>query len=233
MNLVMATNLDVLNRMDFLIRDWKTKNDDRQVFLSCYRLMTGNMFQAIEMDEFHDRVWISTLLHRFANYYFDALECYDCGKTSPKIWQEVHQCTAELNLRQVQYLLMGVNAHINYDLVLTLFDLLDQEWPHLSREEQQLRYEDHCKVNEIIATSIDQVQDELINPSDLLMEWMDHVFGNLDEYLISSLITHWRQEVWDQACVLLGTKGIEHREILRAKLERSVLKRNRILAIDF
>lgn len=64
---------------------------------------------------------------------------------------------------------MGVNAHINYDLVLTLYEMLLDEWWQLSKQEQAYRYQDHCKVNEIIAARIDQVQDELLNPSDLVM----------------------------------------------------------------
>jgi DNA-directed RNA polymerase subunit N (RpoN/RPB10) len=229
----MSNKFEVLDRMDLLIGVWKPSNDARQIFLSCYRLMTGNMLNALDKGAFHDPEWINTLLHNFADYYFDALACYDCGKPVSKVWQEVHQYTNEKKLRHVQYLLMGVNAHINYDLVLTLYDMLHEDWKNLSKEEQILRYQDHCKVNEIIAASIDEVQDELLSPSDPVMGWIDTAFGRVDEYLLSRLITSWRQEVWDQACVLMSSSDMDEQENIRLKLENSVLKRNHLISLDF
>lgn len=228
----MTQNLEVLHRMDVLLAGWKTTNDSRQIFLSCYRLMTGNMLESLDKGAFHDPEWIRTLLHKFADYYFNALNCYDCGEEVSKVWMEVHQFTAEKKLRHVQYLLMGVNAHINYDLVLTLFDMLHQDWQHLTPLEQQQRYEDHCKVNEIIGGTIDRVQDELLSPADPVMGWIDKAFGRVDEYLLSVLITSWRKEVWDQACSMIAFSEENQREVLRLSIEKSVLKRNRLLAFD-
>lgn len=229
----MQNKREVLHRMDSHIDTWKAANDSRQVFLSCYRLMTGNVVEALDKGTFHDPEWINNLLHRFAEYYFDALACYDCGKPVSKVWHEVHQFTAGKKLRQVQYLLLGVNAHINYDLVLTLFDMLHEDWQTLSPLEQKLRFEDHCKVNEIIAASIDQVQDELLSPADPVMGWIDKAFGRMDEYLLSRLITSWRQEVWDQACGMIAESEDIQREVLRLTIEISVIKRNKLIALDF
>ncbi|PZX46864.1 DUF5995 family protein [Algoriphagus chordae] len=228
----MPNKSEVLQRMDTLVEAWKTNDDSRQVFLSCYRLMTGNMLEALNKEAFHDPQWIHTLLHSFAEYYFDALNCYDCGKPVSKVWMEVHQYTLERELRHVQYLLMGVNAHINYDLVLTLYDMLHQDWQNLSPKEQKQRYEDHCKVNEIIAATIDKVQDELLTPADPVMGWIDTAFGRMDEYLLSRLITSWRQEVWDQACSMILSEE-NQREVLRLSIENSVIKRNKLIALDF
>jgi hypothetical protein len=62
-------------------------------------------------------------------------------------------------------LLLGVNAHINYDLVLTLVDLLEPEWKQLSAEQCQQRHSDYCHVNEIISLTIDIVQDDVLERS--------------------------------------------------------------------
>lgn len=229
----MSTYHEVLHRMDSLIKGWENNNDSRQVFLSCYRLMTGNMLEVINEGSFHDPDWIYTLLHRFADYYFDALDCYDCKRPVSKVWKEVHQLTLEKKLRDMQYLLMGVNAHINYDLVLTLYDLLHQGWNQLSPIQQEMRFKDHCKVNEIIAGTIDQVQDELLNPTDELMNWIDKAFGRMDEYLLSQLITAWRQEVWDQAYLMISSTEEIQREELRLSIEKRVIKRNKLIALDF
>ena len=141
----------MLQQMDAHVRNWQQQDDQRHVFLTCYRMMTANMLLAIEENKFHDREWVSKLLHHFADYYFEAVSCYDCGNNVPPVWQEVHQLTMQNKLLKVQSLMIGVNAHINYDLVLALYDLLEPDWNQLSETDREKRYEDHCKVNEIIA----------------------------------------------------------------------------------
>ena len=55
---------------------------------------------------------------------------------------------------------------------------------------------DHEVVNEIIANTIDAVQDSIINPSSWSMAAIDGADGRLDEWLLSKLISSWRNEVW-------------------------------------
>ena len=223
----------MLQRMDENIMSWNEKNDQRHVFLSCYRMMTANMLLAIEEDKFHDREWVSKLLHHFADYYFEAVACYDCGNNVPPVWQEVHQLTMQNKLLKVQSLMIGVNAHINYDLVLALYDLLEPDWKILSEFDREKRYEDHYKVNEIIAATIDKVQDEVLEPSNLLMRWIDVAFGRLDEYMLSRLITNWRQDVWNDVQGMLAIEAAIEKETLRQTIEQKVIQRGKYLSLSF
>jgi len=50
-------------------------------------------------------------------------------------------------------------------------------------------------VNQVIALSIDRVQDEIIEPNNYAMQLIDSVFGRLDEFLLSKLINYWREEM--------------------------------------
>jgi hypothetical protein len=217
--------------MEQHIVDWKQMNDQRHIFLSCYRMMTANMFQSIESDAFHDKEWVNKLLHHFSDYYFEALACYDCGEEVPLVWQQVHQFTKEKNLHEIQQLIIGVNAHINYDLVLTLYDMLLPEWTGLSAEEQKNRYDDYTLVNEIIANTIDKVQDEILEPSDPIMGWIDRALGRLDEYLLSRLINSWRQDVWENAQKMLELTTATQRETFRQRVERNVMQRGKLLSV--
>jgi hypothetical protein len=187
--------------------------------------MTVNMLRAIEAGQFHDNSWAQKLLLRFAEYYFLALGAYDHQQTScAAVWKYTHDCTCKQRLHVLQQLLLGINAHINYDLVLSLVDLLDPEWHQLAEAERQRRYEDHCRVNEVIAATIDTVQDTVVERYDPRLDLIDRLFGNLDERLLSGLISHWRQEVWEKALAFLATPPGQ-REPLRQNLEAVVLKR--------
>ncbi len=221
---------DILQRMETRISDWKSREDQRHVFLSCYRLMTGNMLEAIDRGGFQDRRWVSDLLHHFADYYFDALTCFECGDRVPLVWQQVHLLTTRQPLHRLQFLLLGINAHINYDLVLTLYDMLAPEWSDLSESQQEKRYADHCQVNTIIADTIDQVQDDILERDDRFMALIDRAFGRLDEYLLSRLIRNWRQGVWEEAQRMLAAKDARQREHLRGAIEAEVMRRAKLLA---
>src|SRR5512135_1620771 len=94
--------------MTTLVDQWEAARDRRAIFLGCYRLMTGNMLDAIDAGRFHDGVWVSRLLRRFTDYYFDALRLYDQNSpaTSP-IWKLAHDATRDDEVTTLQHLLLG------------------------------------------------------------------------------------------------------------------------------
>jgi len=214
----------VLTKMGQYVEKWKSSSDSRYVFLSCYQMMSTNMIGSIRNSEFHDTEWVNELLNRFANYYFDSLVCYDCGEKTPEVWLKAHKACKENQLSELQLLILGVNAHINYDLVLALYDMLQPEWNSLSETKRRERYEDHSHVNRIIANTIDQVQDEVLEPINPALDWIDKLFGRMDEFLISRLIANWREDVWENTQKLLTMEEVEEKEKFRKRLEQDVLR---------
>jgi hypothetical protein len=148
--------------MQELVQTWEAASDRRAIFLNCYLLMTRNMLTAVDADEFIDRDWVYALLHRFADCYFGALEAYEQGNAgTPAVWQTAHDATREPQTHILQNMLLGINAHINYDLVLTLVDMLEPGWAQLSSLQRARRYTDHCRVNAVIGRTVDVVQERL------------------------------------------------------------------------
>ena len=187
------------------IQAWQQAGDDKALFLSCYAMMTSNILGVINQQEFNDSAWVNQLLHRFADYYFVALAAYESGPaTAPRVWQLAHNAAADGSVPAISKLLLGVNAHINYDLVLSLVDLLRPEWESLSDSRRAERYADHCRVNDVIGGTIDAVQDEVLEPAMPIMDLVDKLLGPVDEFLVSHLITHWRETVWHNAGRLLA-----------------------------
>lgn len=117
-----------------------------------------------------------------------------------------------------------MNAHINYDLVLTLADILRNEWAGLTNSQRSLRYADYSRVNDIISRTIDAVQDQIIEPNMPLMDILDKILGPIDEMLISRLISHWREAVWENATRLLETAEPDERSLLIRQVENEALK---------
>lgn len=116
-------------------------------------------------------------------------------------------------------------------MVLALHDVLRPEWDELSEETKEIRYLDHSHVNRVIANTIDQVQDEVLEPLDPKLKWVDVLLGRLDEYLISRLVTNWREDVWRNTQELMKYKEEHHYEIFRLQLESQVLKKAKTISI--
>jgi hypothetical protein len=216
---------EVLVRMSGLIDRWEKDGDRRTVFLRCYSLMTANMHEAIRRGDFADGPWVDRLLHRFAEYYFEALEQWERRPAgAPRVWQLAHESTRGDGDSIWQQLLLGVNAHINYDLVLTVLELLDAEWGGMTPARKAERYDDYCRVNEIIASTIDAVQDDVLAPAMPASAVIDILMGRVDEFMISRLITSWRDRTWDDALRLLEAPDPATRGGIVAQVEDKALR---------
>ena len=216
---------NVLTRMQTQADAWQTAGDRRAIFLQCYQMMTANVLVAVDNGRFHDGPWVTQLLHRFADYYFDALALYDAQRPCSGVWQQAFSACGRKRVNVLQHLFLGVNAHINYDLVLTLVDLLQPEWATLDADARRRRYEDHTLVNDIIADTIDAVQDEVVERHSPLLKLVDWLAGPVDEFIVAELISHWRQEVWDTAVAMLETADPAAHDAMRQRLEQRVLRR--------
>ena len=191
------------------------------------------MLEAIDDQYFEDHIWVNTLLQHFAEYYFRGLNPQGHKKNIPEVWKQVHGLTQNKKLHSIQYLLIGVNAHINYDLVLTLYDILHPEWTLLQEDQKRCRFQDHCRVNDVITATIDKVQDEILLVEDPKMGLLDTGMGRLDEFLISQLIADWRDEVWDNAQQMMKISEPDELEQFRKSLEEDVLKTGSRISFEF
>ena len=222
----MADQQTVIDRMQALIEQWEQVSDRRAEFLQCYRLMTSSMLVAIDAGEFHDATWVAALLHHFAEYYFVALEDYQHKSAGiPAAWQFAFDKATQDDVLILQNLLLGINAHINYDLVLALVDMLEPEWEGLTPERRQLRYEDHHHVNDIIGRTVDSVQDQVVDPALPAMGLVDALLGPVDEWIDSRTIAHWREAVWIAAIQMLESGDEEERQMLRRQVGAEALRR--------
>ena len=220
------TARDIAEEMAAQVQMWQIAADRRAIFLDCYLRMTRAMLTAIDAAEFHDAVWVRRLLHHFAGYYFTALSAYEqSSPTIPVVWRVAHDAAANPKTMTLQNLLLGVNAHINYDLVLTLFDLLQPAWPCLSAAERQRCYDDYAHVNAVIARTIDEVQDEIVGRATPALELVDGLLGPLDEWATSRLIDTWREEVWRDAVAMLETLDADACECQRQAVEAATIAR--------
>ena len=223
---------DVMACMLELVQRWQQAADQRFIFLDCYALMTRNMLAALAATEFMDPGWVDRLLRRFAEYYFTALDAHEHSPDSaPRVWQIAHKSAHDPHILALQKLLLGINAHINYDLVLAVVDLLEVEWPELTELQRSDRFTDYCRVNEVIGQTIDAVQDRVLDPVMPAMAFIDRVMGSLDEKMVSGLISEWREIVWQHAVLLLEARDDAERMKCLKQVEEHAMRLATLLAV--
>lgn len=216
-----------MERMLELASGWERNGDRRALFANAYGRMTGAMLDAISRNEFEDGRWVSRLLDRFADYYFDAVDAWDVDADCPLVWCDAFAACDHDDLHPLQVLLLGINAHINHDLVYALADVLD-DWDRLDNMTRLEREVDHRNVNLVIARTVDVVQDEVIDPRSPILGVLDDVFAGLDEWLFSRLIAGWRSDVWDQTQRLLTAQD---RTVVEAEIIERTSRIARMVAV--
>lgn len=200
--------------MQALAQDWSAADDRRALFAEAYGRMTSAMLSALEDGEFADPTWVSRLLHRFAGYYFDAVEAYDAGDGCPSVWVDAFDGCRTERLHALQVVMQAINAHINHDLVFALADVLD-DWPGLDERTRATRQADHLAVNRVIERSVDEVQAEVINRAEPGLALVDRLLGPADEWLFTRMIVRWRAEVWEDCQRLLAATTDAERQAIR------------------
>lgn len=220
-----SSGLTTIERMQQLADDWAGTGDGRSTFLACYRLMTSSMISAVEHGEFADPEWVDRLLGRFAEHYFAALIAYDEEPAlAPAAWRRAHDSCRDPEVWTIQRLLLGINAHINVDLALTLDELLRSEWHELPPPLRAQREADFHLVNEIISRSADIVQDEVLEAAVPSLGMLDVLLGRGDEFMASRLLFTWRDHAWQNTLRLVEAVDQEERQIVLAELEEHALR---------
>ncbi len=225
----LTTPGSVASRLAAMVGEWETAGDRRAIFADAYGHMTTRMGQAVEANEFGDGDWVVRLLDGFAGYYFVACDGHRTGGACPDAWRNALDACDDDGTHPLQVLLLGINAHINHDLVFALADVLD-DWNDLTPTMRDLRLADHRRVNTVIAGTVDQVQDQVVARWSPAMGTLDRALGPMDEWVSSRLIGGWREDVWDSTQQLLTAGEQDRPAVERAIHERSQRMARLILA---
>jgi hypothetical protein len=211
---------------------WEAAGDRRSIFLDCYTRMTSAMCGALTSEHFEDPDWVDALLERFAVYYFDATAAWERGDAdTPLPWTLAHRATTSRRATTLQLLFAGVNAHINYDLVLTLVDLLDGEWAGHDERSLGIRRRDYDRVNDVITATVDEVQDEVLERHAPALDVVDRILWRADEWLAVRMLTSWRTSVWRRAVRILEHGDPSARPEHFGRCARSCSRRSRIILL--
>ncbi len=135
--------------------------DPRRAFVSTYRRTTLAVGKKIAAKAFVDPEWVERWDVAFADLYLAPLAADLAGRPVPGPWG-VAFAYARTDPGQplLRHLLLGMNAHINYDLPQALLAVIsDEEFD--DPEVRAVRGEDHRRVDDILSSRVSAEDAEL------------------------------------------------------------------------
>jgi hypothetical protein len=190
----------LLTRMEALLAELEAEGDPASFFLGTYARTTYAVAEALEDGRFEDPAWVEEWDVVFADLYLDALEAWRRSPPeAPRPWRIAFGADPELP--PVAHVLLGMNAHINYDLPQALIavvpppafadgDLLDR------------RRRDHERIDEVLAERVAAEDDELEQVTGHGRTLLDRALTPVNRGAARRFLREARLKVWHNTVAL-------------------------------
>jgi Family of unknown function (DUF5995) len=189
---------NVIERMQTLLEPLQAADDPRQFFHATYLRTTIAVAEAIRGGGFVDPDWTERWDVTFATFYLDALETATGGGQPSRPWAIAFG--APHDMAALNHVLLGMNAHINFDLPQALVAVItDEEFDDpalIARREA-----DHRAIDRVLAARVAAEDAELVGvsgPGSLL----NRMLRPLNQRGSQRFLRESRQKVWANAVAL-------------------------------
>jgi hypothetical protein len=189
---------ELIDRMAALLAPLEVAGDKRRYFHATYLRTTIAVAGEISRGGFADAEWVERWDVVFADLYLEALEGDRAGRTPSRPWAVAFGAPA--GLHPLRHVLLGLNAHINYDLPQALVAVISDEQfddaALLARREA-----DHRAIDEVLASRVAAEDDELTRlsgPAPVL----DRLLRPVSRLATQRFLREAREKVWANATAL-------------------------------
>jgi hypothetical protein len=196
----------------------------QRLFLQTYQRTTAAVGAAIEGAQFEDPVWVERWDVVFADLYLLALDLDLAGSDAvPRPWRLAFD--APEDLPALRHVLLGINAHINYDLPQALLGVIsDAEFQDPTLLDKRRR--DHERIDGVLSGRVAAEDDQLAEASPPTL--LDRVLQPLNHLSSKRFLREARQKVWHNTMELQAARLTGDGEYAARLAELEVLSAARI-----
>jgi Family of unknown function (DUF5995) len=189
---------ELIGRMAALLESLQAAGDQRQYFHATYQRTTIAVAEELERGGFADPEWVERWDVAFADLYLDALESALAGREPARPWAIAF--AAPVGLHPLRHVLLGMNAHINYDLPQALVAVITDE-QFDDRALLARREADHKAIDAVLASRVAAEDDELTAISGPGTP-LDRLLRPLNRLGTQRFLREAREKVWANAVAL-------------------------------
>jgi uncharacterized protein DUF5995 len=192
---------EVITRMAAQAAELRRARDARLAFHATYLRTTKAVAAALRAGLFADADWVDRWDVAFAQLYLDALDADRRGEPVPAPWAVAFgTAQRQPGMPPVRHVLLGMNAHINYDLPQALLAVIsDEEFDDPAV--RAVREADHRRIDEVLDEQVGAEDAELqrLGPA---RTWQDAVQQPLNRIATRRFLHEARAKVWANALEL-------------------------------
>ncbi len=194
---------DPLARIIALCRE---RNSRLGYFAAVYRKVVTAVEQAIARDEFDDPDAMRAVNDTFLRRYVEAFDANERRAPVSECWRAAFDAAADRRLSVVQHLLLGVNAHINFDLPIAVNDAIAPDaLPGFA--------DDYTRMNKLLAGVVARVSADTARFAPLLY-WLTRVGGQVDDVILDFSMQRAREHAWRCALELPRVTGAGRADLI-------------------
>ena len=192
--LPVKTSEEVIERIAQITAQAERDQDRVGYFAALYHHVAVKIVEELERGAFDDAVALERVDVVFFNRYLDALNAYRSKRGCSACWQIAFETAKDPDPIVLQHLLLGMNAHINFDLGIAVADAIPKgQLPAFKA--------DFERMNDLLASLLQVVM------RDLAMIWpalkpIDLLLGDLDTAVINFSMRKAREYAWEFANAL-------------------------------
>jgi uncharacterized protein with NAD-binding domain and iron-sulfur cluster len=212
---------EIVARLDQIIEVAYQQHSRIGYFPALYRHVAAAFVRAAEQQLFTYPRLIEQLDVSFFNRYLEALRRYHTS-TGPSLpWQSAFDATKSAELTVIQHLLIGMNAHMAYDLALAIAETCPgDQLPQLQG--------DFLTMNNVVGSLIGDIRRDLTTIWPLISLW-ERLLGADENSMVDLSMRAARANAWRFA-VEQSTLSADARYFQIAALASEVAARSRMLA---
>ena len=202
--------------------------DVRAIFQLTYLTFSRSVLQALKAGRFEDGAWATDMCCRFVEVYIAQLELFDRrdpGMCRP--WRAAFEAMEEGRVSVMQAMLLGMNAHIHYDLAFVTLgacraagDLTgeknasDRSLTGARAGVPVARYRDFLVINQVGWESLPLIQDTVLRAFSPWLYWVNRLTRRVTRFLGERVLIEARDTSWRQTCLLLHAADDDEREMV-------------------
>jgi hypothetical protein len=215
----------LIARMQALLASLESEGGPGRFFLGTYLRITQAVRDALHDGLFEDPAWVARWDVDFAGLYLDALEAWRRDPaTPPAPWRRAFG--ARPDLRPEGHVLLGVNAHINFDLPQSLVRVIppaefDDPVAFAGRER------DHERIDGVLASRVATEDVELQRRGDRRTV-IDRLLTPVNHAATGVFLREARRKVWANTAVLHRARVVGEEEYRRRRAELEALAEARV-----
>jgi Family of unknown function (DUF5995) len=197
----MAAGIGALvQRMEGLLAPLEASGDPARYFLATYLRTTRAVAEELARGGFRDPAWVERWDVAFADLYLDAVEAAQDGRRPPEPWAVAFGARDRADLPPLRHVLLGMNAHINYDLAQSLLAVISEpefDNPALLAD----RRADHEHIDQVLVARVGAEDTELESLSGPRSP-TDRLLQPLNRLATRRFLRESRAKVWANARLL-------------------------------